>query len=161
MRMVVSDTSALSNFLYLGHFDWLGVLFDEVVMPPAVHAELTQLSRFQVDLAPLVQATFLQTVSPRDTAAVQALRARLDPGEAEAIVLAEELAPTYLVIDELLGRAEARKKGIAIVGTLGLLVQAKQRGLTTQIKPLMEQLRQKGFWINEKLFQKVLAQVGE
>jgi hypothetical protein len=55
----------------------------------------------------------------------------LDPGERDAILLAEEVRADLLLIDERQGRLEARRRGITTTGTLGVLLAAGARGLVT------------------------------
>lgn len=82
--LVVSDTSPVTSLLQIGHGDLLPRLFERVLIPPAVEAELL---RFHTSLP-----GFLKAAAIRDAAAADALVARkLDRGEAEAIVLAREL----------------------------------------------------------------------
>ena len=64
---------------------------------------------------------------PSDQAQVDLLLQQLDRGEAEAIALALESKADALLIDELDGRAIARKHGLSVLGTLGILLLAKQR----------------------------------
>lgn len=52
----------------------------------------------------------------------------LDPGETAAILLAEEIGADLILIDERAGRAVAESRGIAVRGTLGVLVQARATG---------------------------------
>jgi predicted nucleic acid-binding protein len=86
----------------------------------------------------------------------------LDRGEAEAIALALELNADLLLIDERKGRVAASQLGIRVVGILGMLVEAKQRGFVSAIKPIVDDLiRQAGFWIRNDLYNRVLQSVNE
>src|SRR5207244_3804846 len=78
---------------------------------------------------------------PTDAARVAELRTRLDPGEAEAIVLALELKADALLIDERRGRQVAAQLGLRPIGVLGVLAAAKSRNLIPAVAPLVEQLR--------------------
>ena len=55
--------------------------------------------------------------------------ARLDPGERQAIQLAQQEHADLLLMDEKLGVRIAREQGLAVTGTLGVLLQAGSRGL--------------------------------
>jgi predicted nucleic acid-binding protein len=72
-----------------------------------------------------------------DQERVQELRGYLDPGEAEAIVLAIELRADLLLVDERRGRRVASAAGLAITGLLGVIATAKRAGLIDLAKPLL------------------------
>jgi predicted nucleic acid-binding protein len=57
------------------------------------------------------------------------LMERLDRGEQDAILLAESFKAERLIIDDLEGRREAAKRGLPVIGTLGILAQAARRNL--------------------------------
>lgn len=83
---------------------------------------------------------------------------RLDPGEANAIVLAIELQATQLLIDERLGRTEAKRQGLRITGILGVLLAAKRQGLIPVVRPILERLiGEANFRISNQLYDETLA----
>lgn len=88
---------------------------------------------------------------------------QLDRGEAEAIRLALRFRAQdhLLILDERLGRIQARRLGLTITGSLGVLLRAKQSGLISSIKPLIDQLLAKGFYLSPVLVQRVLEVAGE
>lgn len=89
MSIVVSDTSPIRALAHLQLVGLLGVLFGEVLVPPAVRDELgSPHSRFKP--IGLGKWPFIQVRAPRDRASVRDLLATLHLGEAEAIVLAGE-----------------------------------------------------------------------
>lgn len=85
----------------------------------------------------------------------------LDLGESEAITLAVEQEADYLVIDEYLGRKKAKELKLKIIGVLGVLILAKEKGLIGLVKPLVEKLQDIGFRLNPNLINTVLDQAGE
>lgn len=88
---VVSNTSPITNLAGIGQLDLLHQLYGSITIPQAVYNEMATISR-TVPGALEVQTLSWITVQPvADSKQVEALRAVLDPGEAEAIVLALEL----------------------------------------------------------------------
>ncbi len=85
----------------------------------------------------------------------------LDRGEAEAIVLAQDLNAELLIMDERLARRHAQRLGLTLTGVLGVLLKAKQQGLVPLVKPLIEQLRQGGIWLSDALVDEALKLAGE
>ncbi|WP_238546790.1 MULTISPECIES: DUF3368 domain-containing protein [unclassified Synechocystis] len=68
-----------------------------------------------------------------------------------------DLQANDLLIDERLGRREASRLGLSIIGILGILLVAKQRSLITQVKPIIDNLvSQAGFRVSPQLYQRVL-----
>jgi predicted nucleic acid-binding protein len=153
--IVVSDTSCVTNLLAIGRAELLRGLFGEVVIPSAVARELR--------VAHAALPDFIREQSVKDSSRAHALAIEpLDEGEAEAIVLAEELHADYLLMDEAAGRAVALRCGQRVIGLLGLLVRAKQQGLIPAVAPLLDALeRDAGFWMTADLKRRVLEQAGE
>lgn len=50
----------------------------------------------------------------------------LDKGEAETIILANEINAELVIIDEILGRFHAKNSNLKVTGTLGILLKAKK-----------------------------------
>ena len=153
--IVISDTSCVTNLLAIGEERLLERLFTEVVIPEAVGHELR---REHAQLP-----GFIRVVAIRDVGAAQHLASNLlAEGEAEAIVLAEELAADFLLMDETAGRAVATQRGLRVIGLLGVLRRAKDRGLIAAIRPLLAALQNDaGFWVSPELRQRVLEDAGE
>jgi hypothetical protein len=85
----------------------------------------------------------------------------LDKGEAAVIALAEEMQATKLLIDEKIGRSYAKLRGFTCVGTLGILIKAKQKGLISEVKPLLKEMQKNGIWLHENLVQQILSLANE
>lgn len=85
----------------------------------------------------------------------------LDRGEAEVIILAKEKEIREVLIDEKVARMQAKILGLEVVGTLGLLLRAKKKGILSEIKPLIEKMLQRGIWIRSKTVKGILKEAGE
>jgi predicted nucleic acid-binding protein len=93
---------------------------------------------------------------------VTVLQMELDVGEAEAIALAKELAADLLLMDGRRGRDIAARLGLRVIGLLGVLIEAKHRGMIPAVKPILDDLKAKaGFWVSQQLYARVLQAAGE
>ncbi len=160
--IIVSDTSCISNLQIIGKLDLLHLLYDKVLIPNAVYGELLQLNKFYPKLQEINSYNWIEVHNVANIELVENLRKELDHGESEAIALAKELSADALVIDELQGRSIAIKLGIHVIGLLGILVQAKQNRLIDEVKPILQELKDKaGFWVRDELYSLVLKRVDE
>jgi len=160
--VIVSDTSPVSNLLRIGNLDLLPQLYGRIIIPSMVWSELMVLKRLGCDVSALENADWLEIKTPAQAEYVIVLSATLDPGEAEAIALAKEFDADLLIIDEKDGRMVAQREGLEIVGTLGILLEAKRRKIIPLVAPLMSALQdQARFRINQALFKEVLRLAGE
>lgn len=161
MSVIVSDTSPLSALIRLGRLSLLPELYGSLVIAPTVYAELLNLSALGYELDFLSKVSWLTIVAPRDHQLLSDLSQELDMGEAEALVLARELDASLLIIDEKKGRKIAQEMQLPHIGLLGVLLEAKEKELIPEIRPLLEALREIGFRIAPALFDRVLRQAGE
>jgi predicted nucleic acid-binding protein len=76
----------------------------------------------------VLAADWIELIEPANRCAVESLRAELDAGESEAIVLAQQLRASLLLMDERLGRQTAIRLGLEVTGLLGILAEARKRG---------------------------------
>jgi hypothetical protein len=91
---------------------------------------------------------------PTQPLAPQVLQARLGAGESEAISLALELRADRLFVDEKAARHLAAALGLNVIGTLGVLLAAKRKGLIPVVRPLVEALLESSFWISPQLVER-------
>ena len=115
MLIVVSDTSPILNLRRIGQLELLILLYGEVLVPPAVFAELIA----KTDLVSMMDGNPISSlilVTPRDQKRVQGLRHSLDAGDAEAIALAIERHADLLLVDERPddGRPRPRDCGLPV-----------------------------------------------
>lgn len=129
--IIVSDTAPLRYLAVLGGLDWLPALFGEVVCPPEVLAECLH-ERASAPLRAWAASppAWLRIHPVSEAARVLPIQVHLDLGETAALCLARELHADLLLLDERRGRAVAASLGLAVTGTLGILVEAALRGLT-------------------------------
>ena len=160
--IVVSDTTPIISLTKLNLLDVLGKLYGEVILPKAVFDEICASQAFSNEARAVQYCDFIKVRNIDDLQAVKTLRdAGLDLGESEAIVLAEMLPDSLLLMDERKGRKIALNMGLRITGTLGILIQAKNIGFVKQAKPLLDTLINANIRISESLYYSILGQVDE
>lgn len=159
--IVVADAGPLIALAQIGQLGLLRSLYRRLYVPPSVRDEVVVAGCGRPGSDELASVAWVEVRAPRDTTAVDLLRERLDAGESQAIVLAIELGAALLLIDEARGRRLAEARGLPKIGTLGMLVVAKRRGLITAVTPLLNELGAQGFRMSVDLYRTAQALAGE
>jgi len=156
MTIVVSDTSPICYLLLIDQIELLPQLYEQVTIPQTVCDEL------QADRSPAVVQNWIDR--PPEwlkiitiTVAPDPMLEPLDPGEREAILLAEQLAADLVILDDKAARQIASARGLNMIGLLGILKDAARAGLI-DLATTFEQLRSAGFWVAPSLLQRLLAE---
>lgn len=151
--IVIADTTPLNYLILIDLTQIMPALFGQVVIPQAVLKEL------QAPQAPdKVREWFAQHpewIIVKEVRKQDTTLTHLDPGEREAITLAQELQADLILLDERLGRQEAAIRGFNVAGTLGLLDRAGARGLI-DVPTAVVRLRQTNFRGSPKLLNTLL-----
>ena len=159
-RLVVVNTTPIIALSLIGELDLLRLLYDQVVVPSAVEAEVLAGGRDGLGRSELQQASWLRVTSLQDPRRADLL-ADLDRGEAEVLALAQELNADLVIVDERLARLHAKRVGLNLTGTLGILLRAKQLGHVKAVAPLIRRLRQGGIHLSDLVVAEVLALADE
>jgi predicted nucleic acid-binding protein len=148
-EVAVTNSTCLIGLERIGRLEILPQVFSSIFIPLAVQQEVG----INADW-PIVQ-------SVANLALIAALKTQLDPGEAEAIALAIELGDVFLIIDERNARRIAQQMGLKVIGTLGMFLRAKEKGVISEVKPVIMSLESVNFRIAPALIQKALILAGE
>jgi uncharacterized protein len=149
---VVSNSSPLIALEQLDLLDVLEQIFGNVLVPPAVAKEVAPTVTLP---AWIKEQSLSQAIGPH------ILSTSLGAGESEALSLALELKASLLILDERPARRLAQALNVPVIGTLGLLVKAKQLGLIAEIKPQLDALLKHDFRVSPTLYDKILEDAGE
>lgn len=86
----------------------------------------------------------------------------MDEGEKQAIALTLTIADkVLLLVDDRLGRRVAQQLGIATTGSIGLLLRMKEKGLIENVSELMGELRDRGYWLSDRMIEVAKQLAGE
>ncbi len=161
MMIVISDTTPLIGLSMISRFDLLKTLFREIFIPSAVYNEIVVkgLGRFGVDeVVKAVADGWMQVANVTSDPLVTTLKVDLDEGEAEAIALALAKNADLLLLDERKARAKAKALGLEVTGTIGILLLAREKGISIDLQSELKQLQNNGFRISDSLIQKVVEE---
>ena len=155
--MIVSNSSPLINLSAIGEFNLLKELYGEIFIPSAVWDEVVIKGKGQPGAEEVGNAKWVKKKLVANMSFVEVLTLNLDKGEAEAIALAKEKDAEILLIDDKLARKIAHHLGLNYIGLLGVLREAKSKGIIKNIKGYMDLLRTAaGFWISEDVYRNIL-----
>ena len=153
--IVIADTSPINYLLLIDQIDLLPRLFQKIIIPEVVRDEMIALG------APLVLQKWI--ANPPSWLTIQAVSvidetlSALDPGEQAAITLAQTLSADLLIIDERLGRKIASDRGLAVIGTLGILDDAATQGFIDLLETIA-QLQKTNFRVSRRIIQALLPE---
>lgn len=158
--LVVADTTPIISLLKIGRLDLLEKLFKTIKIPKAVFQELTSNSQFSKEAEIIKNCVFFDFIEVANNEAVNTLQKEtgLDRGESEAIVLAKEINSDLILLDEEAGRTVASKIGLAIMGTVGILIAARKQNFISSedVKKAAETFRKTGRFLSESLYKQLL-----
>ena len=147
---IISDTSCLIILDKIGELEILNKLFGTIITTTEVANEYGKKLPYWFNIK-----------DPKDRNYQSLIEASVDKGEASAIALAVELEDCLLIIDDLKGRKLAHELGLTIIGTIGILVDAKIAGIIPSIKPILSKIKKTNFRISEELEIIILKRAGE
>jgi len=153
--MIIGDSSALVALAVVNQLELLEKLYDNLYIPEAVFNEVTQIGKPQSDKL----RQFLQSRVKRVDLTLTQLGLGL--GELEAITLYKELDADVLLIDDNRAKKYASLNGVKVIGSLGILIKAKEEGHIEKVKPLLDEIQKSEVYISMKLIEKVLEICGE
>jgi len=152
---VVLNSSVIIALAKIGKLELLRKLFGEIVIPTQVYEEVTRDPTLPGAIE-ILTANWIKILQIKNEALFGELCSEIDVGEAAAIVLAKEIDADLVILDDKLARKKADLLGLEYMGTIGLLILAKKKGLIKSLKEELIKLRNKGFWISDALLWKIL-----
>lgn len=156
--ILVADSSALVTLATVDCLLALDSLFGDVRVPEAVYAELTKNNKPQ---AAKLKEYLQNKIAPIKQDSIVLTSPQLGLGEIEAMILYGELNADALLVDDKKAKRVANANGIMTVGSIGVLIRAKQKGLIGQIKPLLDRINESQIYMSDELYKLALVEAGE
>jgi predicted nucleic acid-binding protein len=160
---IVADASPLIGLARIGLLALLRDLYGGVVIPAEVLEELHvhENRPGSRTLLLALEAGWLRAEALRDSAEMVALLRSIGPGEAAAILLAEQRPCRFVLLDEKRGRAVAKRRNIPVAGTGTILLAAKKRALIESVSMTLDQLAAAGYRLSARLRAEITRLAGE
>ena len=148
-KIIISDTSCLIALSNIGLLHLLKDLYGEVIITTEVCSEFGG-----------VLPDWIIVIQVKDKLKQADIENRLDKGEASSIALALEVPNAILIIDEVKGRNYAKSLNIEIIGTIGVLLIASNKGLVKDVISVILRLSNQGFRLSDKLIERIIEKYG-
>lgn len=156
--IIVADTSALIALALCEQLVLIEAVFGSVFVPPAVYAEATQNNKvFAKELTDYLQDKILPIQQER----LEHLKKIIDPGEWEAMVLYQQINADLLLVDDKKARKVAVSNQFQIIGSLGVLLRAKEMGFISEVRPFILKLQDSQLFLSDRVLEQVLKLAGE
>lgn len=158
MKKIVSNATPIISLASVEKLSILKDLFHRIIIPGEVYREIYS-GRYPGydDL----DSDLFEIIELKDSERLDFLLNELDRGESESILLAEEIAADFLIIDERHAYRIAQSRGINVIGTLSVLLMAKDQGSINTIKPILDEMIDKGRWYSMRVYEYFLKSIGE
>jgi len=153
--MIIGDSSALIALSVVNKLELLEKLYKNLFVPQAVYDEVTQVGRPQSDKLKQFLQSRVKVVD------INIKKVGLGLGELEAITLYKELDADVLLIDDNRAKKYAVLNDVKVIGSLGILIKAKEKGYIDKVKPFLNDIMKSEVYISDKLVAKVLDICGE
>lgn len=149
-KTIISDTSCFIVLSKIEELDLLRKAYGSVLTTREVESE------FGEELP-----AWIEIKSAIDIQLQKVLELQLDKGEASTIALAMETPESTLILDDFKARKVAKRLGLEITGTLGVIIKLKLAGIIPSIKPYLIKINNTDFRLSLELEQSALNQAGE
>jgi predicted nucleic acid-binding protein len=159
--MIISNATPLIAFARIQRLELLHQVMGTLVIPEEVANEIRGYQGGHYATIDLTHEAWIAVQAVQSAAQVQLLLPTLDRGEAEVIALALEQHAQLVLLDELTGRKVAESLQLPVVGSVGILIRAKQMQLIPAVRPLLEQMIQRGVRYSQRFVTSILRQIGE
>jgi predicted nucleic acid-binding protein len=156
----VLDASPLILLSRSSHLDLLLSLQRPLVVPFPVFEEIRAKGSADSAVLSVERAAFLRIVpTPPIPDAIE--RWDLGRGESSVLALAKEHPGALALLDDREARRCAESLDIPLLGTAGLVLLAKRRGVVALAAPLLRELIAVGMYLSERTLAELLRRAGE
>jgi hypothetical protein len=158
-KIVIADAGPLIAIARLHQLGLLPQIFGRVLVTDIVFAECTGRSDFpeSTTIKKALDLKYLELCTSPDFSAYSQ---KIDAGEASAIAVAIDFG-CGVIMDDKAGRRMATNASVPVIGTVGVLVLAKRKGLVPFVRPMLEHPVSSGYFLSDGIISAALQASGE
>ena len=156
---IVCDTGPLIALSLVDHLHLLQRLYPRVVVPRAVLDEVRAGGSESLGSEAILTADWFEIST--DSSPDPLLAAELGSGEAAAIAIAYAIGAPLLLDDRKARRIAMGAYKLRVLGSAGLLVTAKRAGLVPKVRPLLDAMVARGYYLSQRLVDEATTAAGE
>ncbi|MDF3821820.1 DUF3368 domain-containing protein [Leptospira sp. 96542] len=157
--IIIADSSPLISLAIIHKLHLLKDIFQEIIVPNSVFEEIIKSERKYSSQLDEWSKPFVKKCN--NIEAFNAYRISLGKGESEAIVLSKENRNSILLLDDKKARKVAKYENLKVIGTIGILISAKEKGLISEINSSLKLLEENDIHLSKSLIRKALEMTGE
>lgn len=165
MKKIIINSTPIISLSIIGKLSLLHELFEEVYVPEAVYQEIvngkSKKKYGRKELQKSVEEGNIKLLQIKNKQLVNTLYGKLHEGELEVIIGAKELGLLNVLLDERAARSLSKTLLLRPIGTVGILLLAKEKGKIENVKPFLDQLIANGIYLSKSLYNQVLNETEE
>ncbi|MEZ7172648.1 DUF3368 domain-containing protein [Sporosarcina sp. OR05] len=165
MKKIIINSTPIISLSIIGKLSLLHELFEEVYVPEAVYQEIvngkSKKKYGRKELQKSVEEGNIKLLQIKNKQLVNTLYGKLHEGELEVIIGAKELGLLNVLLDERAARSLSKTLLLRPIGTVGILLLAKEKGKIENVKPFLDQFIANGIYLSKSLYNQVLNETEE
>jgi len=151
----INTTPIIALAVATGGLDVLRICYDRIIVPNEVDKEIFGAGSHAPGVSAYATSAWLERLNSPQTLP-PFLQNSLDMGEAAVIQAALSHGLGLVCIDEKMGRRIARLHGLAVTGSVGILLKAKRLGFPLDTTEAVIRLQRHGIWLGKDVEQFLL-----
>jgi predicted nucleic acid-binding protein len=155
------NTSPIIALSSIGYLYLLKDLYGDIIIPTAVYEEIGAKADSKAKYEVEASLGWISIVPIKNTIAKALYKSQLHDGEVEVMILGKELDADLIIIDDKNAKKHAKYLGFKMTGTLGVLIAAKEAGLISNLKPLLDELIINNIYLDHRIVEYCLKRAGE
>jgi len=159
-KAVIVDASPLIILLKSDLENILPEIFEEVFLPETVREEILSGREDDIAKQKLPYLSWLKIPSPL-IFSKNIEDYNLGKGETAVLNLALEIPEAKIILDDHAARKCAKDLQIPFIGTGGLLILAKQKGLISTVSEALTRVQNEGLWLSDAIIEMLKEKAGE